>query len=142
MHWVLWIKALHVISVISWMAGLLYFPRLLVYHSEGANRNEDVHTFIVMQRRLMRAIMNPALISVWITGLVLVWIGGFFGEYWFQLKFGCVIGLTAVHIYLARHRKFVAGGGKLHSSKYYRIINEVPTVLMILIVVLVIVRPF
>jgi protoporphyrinogen IX oxidase len=142
MQWFLWIKVLHIVAVISWMAGLLYFPRLLVYHSENVSRSEAVGIFIVMERRLMLAIMNPALVVVWITGLGLALIGGFFAEFWFLCKFVVVVGLSGFHIFLARHRKLIVAGVPLLKSRDYRIINEIPTVLMIVIVLFVVMKPF
>jgi putative membrane protein len=137
-----WIKVLHLVAVISWMAGLLYFPRLLVYHSEAKANGTNCDTFIIMERRLLRAIMNPAMIVVWISGLGLAFLAGFFHEFWFLGKFGIVGVLTAFHMFLAGHRRRIEAGGHLYSSRSYRIINEIPTVLLVCIVVLVVIKPF
>ena len=138
----LWIKVLHILAVISWMAGLLYFPRLLVYHSEAISTGEPFKTFIVMERRLLHGIMNPALLMVWVTGLFLAYSGEFWFEIWFLSKFVLVFILTVFHLFLAGHRRAIEGGVDLFSSGKYRFINEVPTVLMVGIVILVVVKPF
>ncbi len=142
MNWLLWLKALHVIAVISWMAGLLYLPRLMVYHSEAERGSAQSETFKVMERRLLRAIMNPAMIVVWISGPVLAWQLGYFGDTWFWAKMLLVAILSWFHHQLAHHVKAFGADANVKKSKYYRIINEVPTVLMIGIVVMVIVKPF
>jgi len=137
-----WLKALHVIAVISWMAGMLYLPRLFVYHCDAPPGSPQSETFKVMERRLLRAIMNPAMAVTWIVGLYLVWAGSWFAAPWFHVKFALVLALSAVHgIYGARVRDF-AVDRNTRSQKFYRILNEVPTVLMIGIVIMVIVKPF
>lgn len=138
----LWIKSLHVVAVISWMAGLLYLPRLFVYHVEN-ERSEDLRKlFPVMEYKLYRYIMNPAMIVAWASGLYLAIYNYFFYETWFLTKFALVIAMTATHFYLgALGRKFRANQNA-HPSRYYRILNEAPTLLMIAIVALVIVKPF
>jgi protoporphyrinogen IX oxidase len=141
----LWIKALHVIAVISWMAGLLYLPRLFVYHCDAAAGSPASETFKVMERRLMAAIMTPAMLVSWALGLGLIAVLGFevFRDgYWLSIKVGLVIGLTATHLLMIRHLRDFARDRNAHSQRYFRILNEVPTVLMIAIVVMVIVRPF
>jgi putative membrane protein len=139
---VLWIKALHVVAVISWMAGLLYLPRLMVYHAAAEPGSAQSETFKAMERRLLRAIMNPAMIVVWITGPLLAWMLGVHFEYWLWAKFALVAGLTWFHHELARWRKAFEQDRRNKSEAFFRRINEVPTVLMIGIVILVIVRPF
>jgi protoporphyrinogen IX oxidase len=141
----LWIKALHVIAVISWMAGLLYLPRLFVYHCDAAAGSAASETFKVMERRLMAAIMTPAMLVSWALGLGLIAVLGlevFRDGYWLSVKLGLVIGLTATHLLMIRHLRDFARDRNAHSQRYFRILNEVPTVLMIAIVVTVIVRPF
>ena len=141
----LWIKALHVIAVISWMAGLLYLPRLFVYHCDAAAGSAASETFKVMERRLMAAIMTPAMLVSWALGLGLIAILGFEVfryAYWLWVKVGLVIVLTATHLLMIRHLRDFARDRNVHSQRYFRILNEVPTVLMIAIVVMVIVRPF
>jgi putative membrane protein len=140
--WILWLKALHVIAVISWMAGLLYLPRLMVYHSTAAKGSVQSETFKVMQRRLLRGIMNPAMIVVWITGPMLAWQLGVLNDWWLWVKFGLVCGLSWFHHQLALWRKHFERDENTRSENFYRYVNEVPTVLMIGIVVMVVVRPF
>lgn len=141
--WYLVIKALHVISVIAWMAGLFYLPRLYVYHAEqvqAASRTDTM--FQVMERRLLRAIMNPAMIATWIFGLALVATPGLidWSEIWPWTKAASVIGMTGFHGWLAARRKDFAEGRNTRSGRSYRMMNEVPTVLMIIIVFAVITR--
>jgi putative membrane protein len=138
----LWLKAVHVIAVISWMAGLLYLPRLFVYHCAAEKGSTQSETFKVMERRLLRAIMNPAMIVVWLTGPALVWRFQFWGDHWLWAKFLCVCGLTLVHHALGRWRTAFAEDRNVHPARFFRIINEVPTVFMVVIVILVIIKPF
>ncbi|GLQ54541.1 protoporphyrinogen oxidase HemJ [Devosia nitrariae] len=139
-----WVKALHVISVIAWMAGLLYLPRLFVYHADAEIGSKQSETFKVMERRLLRAITTPAMIAAWIFGLWMVI--GFqavsFTEGWVWLKAVLVIALSGYHGLLVRHWKAFAADRNDKPARYFRIINEVPTLLMIGIVIAVIVRPF
>ena len=137
-----WIKALHIIAVISWMAGMLYLPRLFVYHCDAEAGSKQSETFKVMERRLLRAIINPAMIVTWLAGLYLAWSGHWFSSPWLHAKLTLVIIMSAVHGFLARCVKDFAGDRNQRSQKFYRIINEVPTVLMIFIVILVVVKPF
>ena len=137
-----WIKALHVIAVISWMAGMLYLPRLFVYHCEAEIGSKQSETFKVMERRLLKAIINPAMIVTWLAGLYLVWAGHWYLSGWFHVKLLLVLVMSAVHGFFARCRTAFAADRNPYSQKFYRIINEVPTVLMIGIVILVIVKPF
>jgi protoporphyrinogen IX oxidase len=137
-----WIKALHVIAVIAWMAGIFYLPRLFVYHSAAEPDTEVAATFKVMERRLYRAIMMPAMVVAWIAGLTMAIAGQLWAEAWFLAKLVLVIAMTGFHFWLgARQRDFAAGRNRL-SSRDYRIANELPTVLVIAIVILVIVKPF
>jgi protoporphyrinogen IX oxidase len=141
--WYLWTKALHVMAVIAWMAGLFYLPRLFVYHAEQA-RAEPVlaRTLVVMERRLLRAIMNPAMIATWVFGLALVMTPGIvdWSVVWPWTKAACVVAMTLFHMWLAGCRKRLETGGDQMTGRQYRIMNEVPTVLMIVIVLSVIVK--
>jgi protoporphyrinogen IX oxidase len=137
-----WIKALHVIAVISWMAGMLYLPRLFVYHCEAEIGSRQSETFKLMERRLLRAIINPAMIVTWLAGIYLAWAGNWYLSGWFHAKLLLVLVLSGVHGFFSRCVRAFAADQNPHSQKFYRIINEVPTVLMIAIVVLVIVKPF
>ena len=141
MDWYLWFKALHVISVIAWMAGLLYLPRLFVYHCEAQRGSEKSETFKVMERRLLRAIMNPAMIASWIFGLATAWAGNLLGEGWFHAKMALVLVLTVAHMAMVKWQREFAEDRNSRSHKFYRIANEIPTVLMVVIVILVIVKP-
>lgn len=138
----LWIKAFHVIAVISWMAGMLYLPRLFVYHAEAAKGSIQSETFKIMERRLLKAIINPAMIATWLLGIVLIWQGGWIASGWLHAKIALVFVLSGMHGVLARTVKDFAVDRNMRSARFYRIINEVPTVLMIGIVILVIVKPF
>lgn len=137
-----WLKAFHIIAVIAWMAGMLYLPRLFVYHCAAEPRSPQSETFKAMERRLLRAIMTPAMIATWIFGLALAWQGGWFTAPWLHGKILLVVVLSAMHGLLARCSKDFAADRNTHSAKFYRIINEVPTALMILIVILVVIKPF
>jgi protoporphyrinogen IX oxidase len=137
-----WIKALHVVAIISWMAGMLYLPRLFVYHCAADVGSKQSETFKVMERRLLKGIINPAMIVTWLAGLYLVWAGGWYKSGWFQTKFLLVLILSGVHGMFARWTKDFAADRNAHNQRFYRFINEVPTVLMIGIVILVIVKPF
>jgi protoporphyrinogen IX oxidase len=138
----LWIKAAHVIAVISWMAALLYLPRLMVYHVEAETGSKQSETFKVMERRLLRLIANPALIAAWLTGLWMAYEAGAFREGWLHGKLALVLGLSAVHGINAKWIKDFAADRNRRTARFYRMANEVPTVLMIGIVILVIVKPF
>jgi protoporphyrinogen IX oxidase len=138
----LWVKALHVIAVIAWMAGMLYLPRLFVYHCAAAPGSTESETFKVMERRLLRVIINPAMIATWLFGLWLAWAGGWYRAGWLETKVVLVIVLSGLHGLLARHVRDFAADRNRRSQRYYRLINELPTVLMIVIVILVIVKPF
>jgi protoporphyrinogen IX oxidase len=140
--YVLWIKAFHVIAVISWMAGMLYLPRLFVYHCETVPGSPESERFKVMERRLMKAIINPAMIATWLLGLTLAELMHYWGDGWLHAKLALVILLSALHGFLSRWRKDFARDANRHSQRFYRIANEIPAVLMIGIVILVIVKPF
>jgi putative membrane protein len=136
------IKALHVLAIISWMAGMLYLPRLFVYHSGVRQSSDQARLFEVMEFRLQRYIMTPALIVSWMTGLYLAGSSGFFVAPWLLVKLLLVICMTGVHGYLGGLRKAFSRGSNRHDGRYYRVLNEVPTLLLIGIVVLVVVKPF
>ena len=133
-------KSLHLIAVVSWMAGLLYLPRIFVYHVENNTNREMNEIFQKMEYKLLRIIMNPAMILTWIFGLALIHYVGF--ALWLALKLVLVGILTAFHMYLAKIRKNLKHNYRDYTSKYLRIINEVPTILLVLIVILVVVKPF
>ncbi len=138
----LWLKAVHVLAIISWMVGLLYLPRLFVYHVEAGAGSLQAATFQVMERRLMKAIMLPAMIVVWITGVTLMVQGGWLKAGWLHWKIMLVLILSGLHGYLSVERKKLAAGTSKRSSRDFRILNEAPTVLLIGIVILVVVKPF
>ena len=137
------VKSLHVVSVISWMAGLLYLPRLFVYHAETDPMGETSQTFKVMERRLYRAIMNPAMMATWIFGLWLLWLTpGWMEQGWMHAKLFLVLVMTAAHHMMGRWRKLFERDANPHGHRYYRIANEVPTLIMVVVVFLVIGKPF
>ncbi len=140
----LWLKAAHVISVFAWMAGLLYLPRLMVYHAMAPVGGAVSEQLKIMERRLVRAIMLPAGIASWLFGLLTALPGGYFAKFeaWFALKLLLVAGLTAFHALLHRYVAIFAGDGRPRDHKYFRVLNEIPTVVLIAIVILVIVKPF
>ncbi|MFF0947254.1 protoporphyrinogen oxidase HemJ [Rhizobium leguminosarum] len=138
----LWIKALHIIAVISWMAGLFYMPRLFIYHTDAEPGSVQSETFKVMERRLLRIIMTPAMMLTWIFGLYLAWsVYGFQGG-WLHAKIGLVVLLTGVHVFFSRAVRAFERDENRRSARYWRFMNEAPTLLMILIVILVVVKPF
>ena len=139
---VLWVKALHIISVIAWMAGMLYLPRLFVYHAEAATGSEASETFKVMERRLLKAILNPSMILVFLTGFTLVYLTGDWRDGWWEAKFILVVGLAGLHGYFARCVRSFAEDRNERPARFYRFLNEAPTILMIFIVVLAVVKPF
>jgi putative membrane protein len=138
----LWAKAVHVIAVISWMAGMLYLPRLFVYHSEVPVGSPQSETFKVMERRLLRAIINPAMIVTWVFGLWLAWKGFGFTGGWLHAKIALVLAMSGVHGYLSASVRRFAEDRNEKPARHWRIVNEVPTLLMIAIVILVVVKPF
>jgi protoporphyrinogen IX oxidase len=139
---VLWVKALHIISVIAWMAGMLYLPRLFVYHAEAAKGSETSETFKVMERRLLKGIVNPSMILAFLTGFTLVYLTGDWRDGWWQAKFILVVGLAGLHGYFARCVRSFAEDRNERPARFYRFLNEAPTILMIFIVVLAAVKPF
>lgn len=136
-----WIKALHIIAVISWMAGMLYLPRLFVYHCDAEIGSRQSETFKVMEQRLLKAIMTPAMILTWLLGLYLAGAGHWFSAGWLHGKLLLVIAMSAIHGFFARCVRDFGADKNSRSPKFYRIINEVPTLLMIGIVILVVVKP-
>lgn len=138
----LWLKALHVMAVIAWMAGMFYLPRLFVYHADAKPGSEVSETFKVMEKRLLRIIMTPAIIVVWLSGLTLAIWGGFWTEGWFHAKFVLVLVMSGLHGFLAGCVRRFATDENQRDARFYRIVNEVPTLLMAAIVLLVIVKPF
>ena len=146
MDWYIWVKALHVMAVIAWMAGLLYLPRLFVYHAGVAAGSETAETFKVMERKLLRLIMYPAMGVVWLTGLAMVaqwiWSDAFRHAGWLHAKLALVLLMTGAHeFYAGCVRRFEADANR-RSGRFYRMVNEVPAVIMVASVVLVIVKPF
>ncbi len=137
----LWLKAVHVIAVIAWMAGMLYIPRLFVYHADAPSGSMS-ETFKLMERRLLKGIINPSMLVVFITGPWLAYLTGYWQSPWLQVKFLLTLGLGALHGYFARCVRLFATDANPHSARFFRVLNEAPTVLMILIVVLVVVKPF
>ena len=138
----LWLKALHIIAVISWMAGMLYLPRLFVYHVDAAAGSVQSESFKVMERRLLKAIMTPAMIVSWLAGLALAYEGHWFAAAWLDIKLALVLAMTALHGLLSRWVKDFAADHNRHTGKFFRIVNEIPTLLMIFIVILATVKPF
>jgi len=144
-QWYSWIKALHIIAVIAWMAGMLYLPRLYVYHVRAAVGSELSETLKVMESRLLRAIINPAMILAMIFGIALLFTPGVvdFRVFWIWIKLFCAfLGLGGMYGYLSRWRHAFAEGRNIHTAGFYRKVNEIPTVLMVIIVIMVIVQPF
>lgn len=138
----LWIKSLHIIAVISWMAGLFYLPRLFIYHTDAPPGSVQSETFKIMEQRLLRVIMNPAMMISWIMGLWMAWdVYGFSGG-WLHAKLLLVVLMTGVHIYFSRSVRAFARDMNTKPARHWRLMNEAPTILMILIVVLVVVKPF
>lgn len=138
----LWIKAFHVIAVIAWMAGMLYLPRLFVYHCETVPGSAESERFKLMEKRLLRVIMNPAMIAVWLLGLTLVVLTHADQQHWFQLKFLAVIAMSGIHGFWATTVKRFARDANTKSARFYQIANEAPAILLVLIVILAIVKPF
>ena len=137
-----WLKALHIIAVIAWMAGMLYLPRLFVYHSDVPPGSERSAMLKVMERRLLKAIINPAMIVTWLLGLTLAWMSGFWASPWLWAKVALVLALSGVHGMLTGAVRAFAEDRNTKSSRHWRVMNEVPTVLMIGIVLLVVLKPF
>jgi protoporphyrinogen IX oxidase len=137
-----WVIAFHVIAVIAWMAAMLYLPRLFVYHTEALPGSESSERFKVMERKLLRGIMNPSMIAVWILGGILVWLTGAYTQTWFQWKFALVIIMSGMHGFFVRCWRDFTNDRNTRSGRFFRIINEIPALLMMAIVILVIVKPF
>lgn len=137
-----WLKVGHIVALIAWMAALLYLPRLMVYHADSPAGSIQSETFKIMERRLLRAIMTPAMIATWIFGLSLAVQGGWFRSGWLYAKLLLVLGLSGMHGWLAGAVRAFAEDRNRRSARFYRIANEVPTVLLLGIVILVIVKPF
>jgi protoporphyrinogen IX oxidase len=137
-----WVKALHIIAVISWMAGMFYLPRLFVYHVGAAPGSVQSDTFKLMERRLLKLIMNPAMIAVWLSGLWMAYSAAFFQAPWLHAKLALVLVMSALHGYFASLVKRFAADRNIRSARFYRILNEVPPAIMAIIVVLVVVKPF
>jgi putative membrane protein len=138
----LWLKAFHVVAIIAWMAGMLYLPRLFVYHCDAEKGSLQSETFKVMERRLLKAIINPAMIAAWVLGLYLAYEGGWFRSGWLHGKLALVLAMSAVHGLYARWVKDFAADRNTRPARFYRLWNEVPTLLLVGIVILVIVKPF
>ncbi len=137
------IVACHVISVMAWMAGMLYLPRLVVYHADAKAGSELSETLKIMERRLLRGIMNPAMIAAWFFGvLMLATYPEIFHDGWIHVKLPCVIAMSGLHGLFSKWRKQFAADANTRTAKFYRVVNEVPAVLLIVIVVMVIVKPF
>ncbi len=138
----LWVKVLHVISVIAWMAALLYLPRLLVYHADAAAGSESSEIFKVMERRLLKAIATPAMLATWIFGIWVASLQDVWAEGWLIVKLALVVLLSAFHMALAKWVRLFASDANERPARFFRIANEVPTVIMIAAVILVIIKPF
>ncbi|MEM8839220.1 MAG: protoporphyrinogen oxidase HemJ [Pseudomonadota bacterium] len=137
-----WVLAAHIISFIAWMAGILYLPRLFVYHANAEVGGEQSETFKVMERRLLKAIMTPAMLATWVFGLWLMVLGQHYLSGWFHAKLVLVIGISVFHMMCARWVKTFAADENQKSHTFFRIANEIPTLMMIAVVILVIVKPF
>lgn len=140
----LWVKAFHIVAVIAWMAGMLYLPRLFIYHCETAPGSAESQRFKHMERQLLRIIINPAMIAVWVLGLTLSFlpITSAWHQHWFHVKFALVLAMSALHGLYARWTRHFGRDANIHSARFYRFWNEVPAALLIVIVVLAVVKPF
>ena len=138
----LWVKALHIIAVIAWMAGMLYLPRLFVYHAGVAPGSPQSETFKVMEQRLLRYIMTPAMIATWLFGIALVIQGQYFAATWFHLKLLLVLLMSALHGLFTRWARDFAADRNTRSAKFFRVANEIPTLILIAVVILATVKPF
>ena len=139
-----WVKALHIVSVIAWMAGLLYLPRLFVYHAEAGRGSDASETFKVMERRLLRGIMNPAMVATYTFGILLATTPGVvdWARGWIYIKLAAVAALTVIHHRLGQWRKEFAADANRRPARFYRMVNEIPTLLLLVIVAMVVVKPF
>ena len=148
MSWLLplypWLKALHIVSVVAWMAGLLYLPRLFVYHAEARPGGEAAETFKLMERRLLRQIMNPAMVATYVFGILLAFTPGVveWSQGWIYIKLAGVAGLTILHHRLVQWRRDFAADANRHPARVFRLVNEIPTVLLLLLVLMVVAKPF
>ncbi len=138
----LWVKALHIMSVIAWMAALLYLPRLMVYHADSAVGSATSETFKVMERRLLTGIATPSMIATWVFGLWMAWLIGAWSDGWFHTKLFLVLLLSAYHGLAVRWVRDFANDRNERSARFFRMVNEIPAVLMVGIVILVVVKPF
>ena len=138
----LWVKAAHIIAVIAWMAGMLYLPRLYVYHCDAEPGSKQSETFKVMERRLLRAIIDPAMIAAWILGFLLVAHLDLWASGWMHAKFALLVAMQLIHAAFARWRRHFAADSNRHGARFYRIMNEVPMVVTVAIVLLVVLKPF
>jgi putative membrane protein len=138
----LWVKALHIVAVIAWMVGMLYLPRLYVYHADAEPGSKQSETFKIMERRLLRAILNPAMIAAWGLGLWLAFMTDAWGQPWFHAKLALLVAMQLMHAALARWRRHFSNDANRHTARFYRWMNELPTLLLIAIVILAVVKPF
>ena len=138
----LWVKAIHVMAVISWMAAMLYLPRLMVYHADSPVGSDKSETFKVMERRLLRGIATPAMLASWGFGLWMAWLIDAWADVWFLVKLALVVALSAYHMAMARWVRIFAEDRNDRPARFYRIANEVPAVFMVVVVILVVVKPF
>jgi putative membrane protein len=141
-NYIPWFLAFHLIAVVAWMSGMLYLPRLFVYHTETAPGSESSERFKVMERKLLKAIMNPAMIAVWILGPLLAWLTGDYLDTWMQIKFVLVLIMSGMHGLFVRCWRDFAHDRNMRSARFYRIANEVPALLLVAIVILVKIQPF
>ncbi len=137
-----WLLAFHIIAMVAWMAGIFYLPRLFVYHADAAVGSDKSETYKVMERRLLRGIMTPAMIGTWAAGIALVTWHHLYDQGWFMAKFVLVLGMTGIHFWLSARRKDFAADANRFPSRTYRMVNEIPTLLLVGIVILVVVKPF
>jgi len=141
LNYYLWFKALHVIAVIAWMAGMFYLPRLFVYHTQTVAEAPDYERFVVMERKLLKIIMNPAMIAVWVLGLTLVWLTDGWALHWLQAKLALVVAMTGLHHLYSLWARDFARARNTRPASFFRVWNEAPTLLMIVIVILAVVKP-
>jgi protoporphyrinogen IX oxidase len=141
-HAYLWVKAIHVIAIISWMAGMLYLPRLFVYHSGTPVGSAQSETFKIMEQRLLTLITTPAMVIAWVLGLWLAWKSGYWAVPWLHAKVALVLALSGLHGYLSAATRAFREDRNTKSARHWRIVNEIPAVLMVAIVILVVVKPF
>ncbi len=138
-----WIKALHIVAVIAWMAGMMYLPRLFIYHHQAERGGEAERFFVQMERRLLKGIINPAMIAVWaLAGLMLYANPVLFGAGWFQVKLAMVLGVSAIHGWYARARKAFERGERPRTERFWRVINEIPFLMMLIAVLMAVAKPF